>query len=53
MPEGTKVHRCVDVLTAKGMEKGKAIAICQKQTNQSFATGKPLRKKGGSSKRNK
>ena len=45
MPEGTKVHRCVDFLTSKGMSKGRAIAICQKSTNQSFKTGKPLRKK--------
>ena len=46
MPKGTKVHGCVTILMAKGMEKGKAIAICQKQTNQSYKTGKPLRKKG-------
>jgi hypothetical protein len=47
MPKGTKVHRCVDLLVSKGVEKGRAIATCQKSTNQSFKTGKPLRKKKG------
>ena len=47
MPEGTKVHRCVDLLVSKGMKKGKAIAICQDSTNQSFKTGKSLGKKKG------
>lgn len=45
MPKGTRVHRCVDMLTNKGMAKGKAIAVCQDNTNQSYATGRPLRKK--------
>lgn len=51
MPEGTRVHRCVDMLVGKGMSKGRAIATCQKSTNQSYATGKPLRKKRGRSKK--
>jgi len=45
MPKGTRVHRCVDMLVSKGMSKGRAIATCQESTNQSFATGKTLRKK--------
>ena len=51
MPEGTRIHRCVDMLVGKGMSKGRAIAICQKSTNQSFATGKTLRKKRAKSKK--
>lgn len=45
MPKGTRVHRCVEMLVGKGMSKGRAIATCQESTNQSYATGKTLRKK--------
>jgi hypothetical protein len=46
MPKGTRVHRCVDKLTAKGMPKSKAIPICQKSTHQSLMTGKSKTKAG-------
>jgi hypothetical protein len=46
MPTGTRVHRCVEKLKAKG-GKGNPYAICQASTHQSFATGKPLEKKRG------
>lgn len=39
MPKGTKVHRCVIDLMAKGHSKASAIRICQKSTGQSYATG--------------
>lgn len=42
MPKGTKVYRCVE--NYKG--KGNKYAICQASTGQSYATGKPLPKKG-------
>ena len=43
MPKGTKVHDCVDKLKrSKGI--GGAIAICQSSTNQSYATGKRLKR---------
>lgn len=43
MPEGTKVHRCVQDLKKKGVKN--PYGICQKSTGQSYATGKPLKKK--------
>ena len=43
MPKGSKVERCYDKLKSQG--KGRAAAICQKSTNQSLKTGKPLKKK--------
>lgn len=43
MPKGTRVHRCVDRLKARGAP-GNPYAICQAATKQSFATGKPLRR---------
>jgi hypothetical protein len=47
MPKGTKVHRCVEKVKAKG--KGDAAyAICQAATKQSYATGKPLPDRGES-----
>ncbi len=44
MPEGTRVHDCVDKLKGQGKETGSAIAICQSSTGQGFASGKPLHK---------
>lgn len=44
MPEGTKVARCVQKVKAKGSGKN-AYAICQASTGQSYATGKPIKKK--------
>lgn len=42
MPKGTKVARCVeDVQQRQHKQKGNAIAICQKSTGLSYATGKP------------
>ena len=44
MPKGTKVHKCVEKVKKSG--KGvNAYAVCQASTGQSFATGKPLKKK--------
>lgn len=41
MPEGTRVHDCVDKLKSKrGVN---AYAVCQSSTNQSFQSGKPLK----------
>lgn len=41
MPEGTRVHDCVDKLKgSKGL--GHAIAICQSSTHQSYHTGLAL-----------
>ncbi len=45
MPEGTRVHSCVDKLKKQGKPIGSAIAICQKSTKQGYASGKPLKKK--------
>lgn len=45
MPKGTKVHRCVEEVKAKGGAVN-PYAVCQKSTGQSYATGKPLPKKG-------
>lgn len=39
MPEGTRVHRCVDKLKRKKGKKS-AIKICQSSTNQSYHTGR-------------
>ena len=44
-PVGTKVHRCVMKNVRKGMGKGKAIAVCQKSTGKSYATGKKPKSK--------
>ena len=44
MPKGTKVHRCVEKVKAKG-GKVNPYAVCQASTGQSYATGKPLKKK--------
>jgi len=41
MPKGTRVARCVEDIKAKG--GGNPYAICQASTQQSYATGKPLR----------
>ncbi len=41
MPKGTKVHRCVDKVKAKGSGVN-PYAVCQKSTGQSYATGKKL-----------
>ena len=46
MPRNTKVHKCVE----KFKGKGNKYAICQAATGQSFASGKPLRKKKPSRK---
>lgn len=45
MPEGTRVHDCVDKLKAEGKPEGHAIAICQASTHQGYATGRTLKKK--------
>ncbi len=42
MPKGTRAHRCVEKLR-KAHRYGKAIAICQAATGQSYATGEPMR----------
>lgn len=44
-PVGTRVHRCVQRLVAKGHSKPSAIRICQKSTGQAYATGKPPKHK--------
>lgn len=41
MPRGTKVHRCVQKVKAKG-GKANPYAVCQASTGQSYKTGKPL-----------
>jgi hypothetical protein len=46
MPQGTRIHKCVDKLTGKGMPIGKAIRVCQSSTHQSYATGKSKTKAG-------
>lgn len=46
MPKGTKVHKCVTKMKAKGKDKDvNPYAVCQEATGQSYATGKALRKK--------
>ena len=49
MPVGTPVHNCVDKL--KGKPGINAYAVCQASTGQSFATGKPLKKKAKGKKK--
>ena len=44
MPKGTRVHRCVEKVKSKGSAVN-PYAACQKSTGQSYATGKPLKKK--------
>ena len=45
MPEGTKVHRCVQKVMKTGKAKPNAIRICQASTGQSYKTGrKPKRR---------
>lgn len=44
MPKGTKVHRCVEKVKAKGGGVN-PYAVCQKSTGQSYKTGKKLRGK--------
>jgi hypothetical protein len=46
MPPNSRVHKCVDKLTGKGMATGKAIRICQSSTHQGFASGKSKTKAG-------
>lgn len=41
MPKGTRVHRCVEKVKAKGGAVN-PYAVCQAATKQSYATGKPL-----------
>jgi hypothetical protein len=45
MPKGTKVHKCVEKVKAKG-SKVNPYAVCQASTKQSYKTGKPLKSKG-------
>lgn len=45
MPENSKVGRCVKKVKKTGKSKGSAIAICQSSTGQSYATGKPPKKR--------
>ena len=45
MPKGTKVARCVADVKAKGGGVN-PYAVCQKATGQSYATGRPLKRKG-------
>ncbi len=42
MPKGTKVHKCVEKVKAKGGSVN-PYAVCQKATGQSFKTGKKLK----------
>jgi len=44
MPKNSKVGRCVTKVK-KTKPIGSAIAICQKSTGLSYATGKPPKKK--------
>jgi hypothetical protein len=46
MPKGTRVARLVEHLKAKGYTGGSPYAIAQSVTHQSYATGKPLPRKG-------
>jgi len=48
MPVGTKVHRCVGKVKAKG-GSANPYAVCQASTGQSYKTGKPI--KGGKKKK--
>lgn len=41
MPKGTRVHRCVESVKAKG-GRVNPYAVCQASTHQSFATGNAL-----------
>ena len=50
MPEPTRVYRCVHRLK-KEHGLSAAIGICQKVTNQSYRTGKTLRKRRRKRKR--
>ena len=45
MPKGTRVHKCVDKVKRKHAKGVNPYAVCQAATGQSFATGKPLKKK--------
>ena len=45
MPKNSKVGHCVAKVQKQGHDKGSAIAICQKSTGQSYATGKAPKKK--------
>jgi hypothetical protein len=47
MPAGTKVARCVKQLIWEGYDKATAIAICQKSTGESYATGEKIRLQKG------
>ena len=42
MPEGTRVHRCVDRLKRE-KPIGRAIAICQSSTHQGYESGRSLK----------
>ncbi len=44
MPKGTRVARCVEKVKKKGGGMN-PYAVCQAATGQSYATGKPLRKR--------
>lgn len=44
MPEGTRVAKCVEEVKRKGGHVN-PYAVCQASTHQSYATGKPLKKK--------
>ena len=46
MPKGTKVHKKAEAMMAKGVPPEIAIPTAQKQTGQSFATGKKTTKAG-------
>ena len=43
MPKGTRVHRCVTKLKAKGDPN--PYGKCQASTGQNYKTGKPLKSK--------
>ena len=43
MPKGTKVHKCVEKMKARG-GSANPYAVCQAATGQSYKTGKPLGK---------
>jgi hypothetical protein len=53
MPKGTRVAKCVDKVTAKGMPKKIAIPTCTKSTGQVYKTGKASKtfKKGGAKRK--
>jgi hypothetical protein len=51
MPKGTRVSRCIEKLKKSGQaDKYNPYAVCQASTKQSYATGKPLKKKKGKKK---